>query len=165
MWQAQGRVYLSSPLLVNKLELGEKKGTQLNFCTVFVVDFLKQWSAKPAGVRDYQHRKTNVIFHHILSVNTLQLMNIKKCLYVIVVIILIKLEVVGPNENCFCSARARAVCRCCWKRFIIIELCNLTPDNCCWIAFNISTYLFRVQEKMLFLFLRILSKQFLHAAG
>ena len=87
----------------------------------------------------YQHRKTNVIFHHMLSLNTLQLMNIKRCLYVIVVIILIKLEVVGPNNNsilCFCSARARAVRRCCWKRFILIALSYLPPDKCFWVAFN-----------------------------
>ena len=37
-------------------------------------------------------------------------MNIKKCLYVIVVIILIKLEVVGPNNNSIsCS---------CWGEFV-----------------------------------------------
>ena len=57
-------------------------------------------------------------------------MNIKRCLYVIVVIILIKLEVVGPNDNSFCSARARL------KRFIIFELCDLLPDKCCRIDFN-----------------------------
>ena len=38
-WQAQGRVYLSSLLLVNKLS---EKISNLHFCTVFDVYFLKQ---------------------------------------------------------------------------------------------------------------------------
>ena len=69
LWQVQGKAYLPSLLLVNKLG---KKISNLHSCMVF----LNHWLAKPAGVRDYQHRKTNVIFHHILSLNTLQLMNI-----------------------------------------------------------------------------------------
>ena len=103
----------------------------------------------------YQHRKTNVIFHHILSLNTLQLMNIKRCLYVIVVIILIKLEVVGPNNNsilCFCSARAREVRRCCWKRFVLIVLSYLPPDKCCWIAFNNRHISFEWKKRCCFYF-------------
>ena len=103
----------------------------------------------------YQHRKTNVIFHHILSLNTLQLMNIKRCLFVIVVIILIKLEVVGPNNNsilCFCSARARAVRRCCWKRFVLIALSYLPPDKCFWVAFNNRHISFEWKKRCCFYF-------------
>ena len=45
-----------------------------------------------------------------VTLNTLQLMNIKRCLYVIVAIILIKLEVVGPNNNTIlCS---------CWRELV-----------------------------------------------
>ena len=131
LWQAQGRVYLSSLLLVNKLELGEKI---INSVTLLRSLCCRLFEALIGETR--WCARLPIVFHHILSLNALQLMNIKRCLYVIVVIILIKLEVVGPNDNSFCSARARAVCRCCLKRFIIFELCDLLPDKCCRIDFN-----------------------------
>ena len=156
LWQVQGRVYLSSLLLVNKLS---KKISNLHFCTVFDVDFLKQWSSKPAGVRDYQHClptpknkcyfPSHPIFKHIAINEYLEMSVCHRCYHS---------HQVGScraklqHHFMFLSARARAVRRCCWKRFVLIALSYLPPDKCCWIAFNNRHISFEWKKRCCFYF-------------
>ena len=155
MWQAQGRVYLSSLLLVNKLS---EKISNLHFCTVFDVYFLKQWSAKPAGVRDYQHClptpknkcyfPSHPIFKHIAINEYLDFRDV--CMS--------SLLSFSSNNNSilfFCSARARPVCRCCWKRFVLIALSYLPRISVFRSLLIIDIYL--SSERKDVLFFRILS--------
>ena len=52
----------------------------------------------------------------------------------------------------FLSARARAVRRCCWKKFVLIALSYLPADKCFWVAFNNRHISFEWKKRCCFYF-------------